>query len=213
VGLRQLTQAGSFARVALVQTGATLVSGDDLRVRVIVDPGAQLELVEISATLAHPVRAGSEPAALDLQIELGDGSRLVLAGQPLIVAAGSRVRRSLSAALWGSAQFVQRETVVLGRHGESPGALCAHTRIERDSLPVLDEVLDTSALSSYASPAVLGDARVIDALGGFGLLTDVPPGAFVLGSADTLVRRAGQAVSDELDAVQAVWRQTVLGLM
>lgn len=213
VGLRQLTQPGSFARVGLLQTGATLVAGDRLRVGVIVGPGAQLELVEISATLAHPVRAGSEPAVLDLQIELDDDSRLMLAGQPLIVAAGSKVRRSLSATLWGSAQFVQRETFVLGRHGESPGALFAHTRIERDGFPILDEVLDTSALSTYGSPAVLGDARVIDALGGFGLPAAVPPDAFLLGSADTLVRRAGQAVSDELDAVQAVWRQTMFGAM
>jgi urease accessory protein len=210
LGLRLLRRTGLFARVALVQTGASLVAGDDLRLRVIAERGARLELLEISATLAHPVRPGSGLAELSVRIELGDDARVVLAAQPLIVAAGSHVHRSLLATLEGSAQFVQRETVVLGRHREPAGALVARTRIVRAGRPILDEVLDTSTRSTYTSAAVLGGARVVDTLGGFGLVTDVPAGAFTLGPADTLVRRLGAAVGDELDGLQAVWRHAAL---
>jgi urease accessory protein len=194
------------ARVAIVQTAACLVGDDDVRLHVRVGAGAALELVEISATVAHP---GAD-ARQSVHVEVAAGGRLVFAERPLIVAAGARVRRSVEIELAHGARALHREALVLGRHGEEPGSVRARVRIAREGVPVLDETIDTGDLAVLRSPAVLGEARAVAGLGLYGAEPPAPePGAFALGPADTLVRRIGGEI-DGLDDLHNAWRAAVL---
>jgi len=191
LGFRELSGsgiAGGPARVAIVQRAAHLVGGDEVRLEVDVGDGAALELVEISATLVHPGAPGRQAIA----VSAGAGARLAYAEQPLIVAAGARLERLLTLDLAAGAQIVHRDTLVLGRHGEAPGAVRSRTRIARAGVPLLDETIDTTDLTILRSAAVLGGARVVGALGRYGLDGPAPPDALWLGPADTLVRRLAE---------------------
>ena len=211
LGFRELhvpSDCPAACYVAIVQTAAYLVGGDDVRLRVRVDEGATLELREISATLVHP----GEPARLIIDFEVGDHARLVFAELPLIVAAGARLERRLTITLGVGSQVVHRDTLVLGRHGEPPGEALVQSRIERSGVPVLDETLDSGELSSLRSAAVVGDARVIGTLGRYGVPGAAPEGAFALSETDTLVRRLARRTRDlhDLDACQNDWSSAML---
>jgi len=201
--LRGSGEGLSPARVAIVQTAACLVGGDDVRLLVRVEDGAALEVRDISATLAHPGRLARQ----HIELRVGEDARLLFAEQPLIIARGAQLERRLMLTLQEGAQVVHRDTIVLGRHGEEPGAAQVRVRVQRGARPLLDETLQTADLAVLRSAAVLGDVRAVAALGRYGVPGPAPDGAFVLGPDDTLVRRlAGQARElQPLDALQRVW--------
>jgi urease accessory protein len=210
LGLRELRGRGAPgepARVAILQRAAHLAGGDDVRLEVDIEPGAALELIEISATLVH---AGAT-ARQSIALRVGEAARLSFAEQPLIVAAGAQLDRMLMVALDDGARAVQRETLVLGRHGEAPGAALVRTRVERAGAPVLDETLCTDDLESLRSAAVAGDARVIGTLARYGGSGPTPADAFVLGAADTLVRRLAHEARElrALDALARAWTEAL----
>ncbi len=128
-------------RVALVPEGAVLLAGDRVEVSVRVAAGASLEIVEPGGTVAYAMRGAT--ASWDVSVEVEDGGRLVWNGQPFVVAEGADVRRRLTVALGGSASATLRETLVLGRTGESPGRLRTDTTVHRDASPVLVESIDS----------------------------------------------------------------------
>jgi urease accessory protein len=211
LGLREVhaSNDGQAARrVAIVQTAAYLVGGDEVRLHVRVDDGAALELCEISATLVHP----GGPARQIIDVEVGDHARLVFAELPVIVASGARLERRLTITLGVGSQVVHRDTLVLGRHGEALGDALVRSRVERAGVPVLDETLDSGEFASPRSAAVLGDTRVIGTLARYGTAGSVPEGAFALSETDTLVRRLARRTRDlrDLDACQSAWSTTVL---
>jgi len=208
VGLRELRGFGdgpdcALACVAVVQTAACLVGCDDVRLRVRVEAGATLELTDISATLAHP---GAQ-ARQRIEIEVGEDAALIFAEQPLIIAAGTELRRRLTITLAAGARVVHRDTLVLGRFGEQPGSARLRTRVQREDAPVLDETLDTANLATLRSGAVLGESVVVGSLGRYGIAGQVPDGAFALGPTDTLARRIAGSARDlrELDELQRAW--------
>lgn len=206
LGLREVRGAREgWASVAVVQTAATLVGGDDVRLQVTVGPGARLHLADISATLAHPgARARQQ---LDIVVEAG--GRLVLAEQPLIVAAGASLDRRVRLTLGEGAAAVHHETLVLGRHGEEPGDARLRLRVEQAGAPVLDETLVTGDLGVLRSAAVLGDAGAVGSVGLYGVASPglVPADAFTLGPRHTLVRRpaANTRGLTALDALLQAW--------
>ena len=55
---RALPARDGVARVALVQTAASLLSGDHIVMTVDCGPGCRLELVEVAGMVAHDVRGG-----------------------------------------------------------------------------------------------------------------------------------------------------------
>lgn len=112
LGVRVLPPAGDFCRVALVHTAATLVGGDRVRLDVDVGPGASCELLEISATVAHPTSGGSSIEKA-LEVTVADGGTLVINEQALIVAQATDVRRTTTLALAGAARAAHREMLVL----------------------------------------------------------------------------------------------------
>jgi urease accessory protein len=210
LALRRLRdQDDGIVRVTVVQTAAMLLDGDDVRLDVEVGPGAALLLSEISATVAHPMRGGG--ASWRLSVTAAAGARVVLSEQPLVVARGALVRRDVRIEADDDAQILHRETLVLGRHGEQGGAVCARTRVTRCGRPVLDDTIDTASPAVRSTPAVLGSARVVGSIALFGC--DAAPEGFVLGPGDQLVRRLGPDMSalGDLDQLERRWQAAVLG--
>ncbi len=211
---RVLGAHGEPARVALIQSRATLLGGDVVTVAIEVAPGAALELVELGSTIAHDARAGAS-ARVDVTVVLGADARLVWRAPPLIAAAGCRVFRSTSVALDPGARVLLQDALVLGRAGEAAGRVRSRTRVTLAGRPVLDETLDTEPAWLLASSAVAGDAGMVGGLMLAGVRDpDAPPGALQLHEPGTLWRTLGRALS-ELDATASTlarrWRALVLG--
>lgn len=206
LGLREVRGPDDgWARVAIVQTAAMLVGGDDVRLTVVVGTGARLHLTDISATLAHPGTRARQ--RIDLRVEAG--GRLVFAEQPLIVAAGADLDRHVRLTLGPGAAALHHDTLVLGRHDEEPGDARLRLRVEQADMAVVDEALATGDIGVLRSAAVLGDAGAVGSLGLYGA---APPGplpadAFVLGALHTLVRRPASSTRSltALDALREAW--------
>lgn len=211
IGLRQLAGrgGGGAVRVAVVQTAAMLVQGDDVRLDVHVGPGARLELEEVSATVAHPVTPGCASIAQSSRVVVEDGAALALLERPLVLAAGTRLDRRTDVVLAGAARCLHREVVVLGRAGEAPGAAVVRVRVVRDGRPVFDDALDSRDLLALGSAAVTGDFRAVGSVALYGAAAPaIVRGALALGPYDTLVRRlfaADEPPERELDALSSAW--------
>ncbi len=216
LALRPLPSSGATARVGIVQSAACLVEGDDVRLSVAVGPGAALEVIELSATLAHPVAERAVRLRTDIQI--GAGGRLVWCEHPLIVAARTDLVREVRLALTGDARALHGEALVLGRDGEDPGRASSRLRVTRDGTAVLDETLSLGAGTAAASPAVLGSSRSVTATTLLGVPAGsvaLPTDALVLAGGDVALRRLspGRRLQvRELARVRAAWTAAVLGV-
>lgn len=215
VGLRPLAPVGALARVALVQTSACLVAGDDVAIEVEVGPGASLEIVELSATLAHPVPAARPGITQAARIEVGAGGRLLWLARPLILAAGTRLQRRADVAMAHGARALLGDTVIFGREGEGPGVATLRVRITRDGRAVLADAVATGDPAVLRSAAVAGRAHVLAALTLAGLAAPepAPAGALRLGERDTTLRDLGDSVVDmhaRLAPVVRAWRAALL---
>lgn len=214
LALRPLPPSGTTARVAIVQSAACLVDGDELRLSVAVGPGAALEVVELSATLAHPV--AERATRLRTDVEVGPGARLVWCEQPVIVAAGADLVREVRLTLAGDARALHGDALVLGREGESPGRAHSRLRVTRGGIAVLDETLSVGPGTAWASPAVLGSARSVVAMTLLGVPSGtlaLPADALLLAGGDSALRRltpARRPGSDDLARVRAAWTAAVL---
>jgi urease accessory protein len=145
------------ARVSLVPEGALLLAGDGVSIHISVGAGARLELVEPAGTVAYGMHGGS--ASWDVTIDLAPAASLVWAGEPFVVAAGADVTRTTTIRMGWGALLAMRETLVLGRHRESPGRIRQGvTASGPNGVPLLSESLDAGPESS---PLLLGGARVM----------------------------------------------------
>lgn len=204
---RVLSSDATGARVALVATSALLLAGDEVRIDVHVGPGAWLEVVETSGTVAYDARGGS--ASWDVSIHVEAGGTLVWEGLPFVVAAGADVTRTTTATLADDAALLLRETLVLGRTGEVGGDLRARTRCTLGGRPALVEDLRLDA--SRTAPGVFGAARVLDSILCLGARPPAtePSGGQVhldLDVPGALVRSLGQdAHRETLDGMWPSW--------
>lgn len=145
------------ARVALVPEGALLLAGDAIEIDVTVDEGLELDLVEPGGTVAYDMRG--ESARWDVRVDLGVEATLTWAGQPFVVAQGADVARSLRVRASAGARLALRETLVLGRYGEQPGAVRQTSAVlDATGQPVLVEDLP---LNADTAPLLLGGHRVL----------------------------------------------------
>lgn len=151
--------------MALIASTALLLGGDTVELDVVVGSGGRLELRDIAGTVAYDGRGVA--ASWEVQIRLGEGAALIWAGEPLVLADGSDVERTLRLDLAGSASALIRETSVFGRAGEIGGSLRSRTEIRRDGREVLieDQQLDRHG---RRRPGILGGVRVIDSIFSFG---------------------------------------------
>jgi urease accessory protein len=189
---RILASEGRLARVALVQSRASLLAGDCVAVRIELGRGARLEVVELGATIANHVRGGPG-AELDVAIGLAAGARLVWLAEPVIASAGCGLERRTLVALETGARALLGESIVLGRHGQDPGFVRSRTRITLDGRPLLDETFATQPAWLLRSAVVAGDGRMLRALTLAGIRDPEAPGAFQAHEPATLWRDLGPA--------------------
>lgn len=172
-----LSCRAASARICLVPTSALLLAGDHVQVRVDVGPGADLEVVETAGTVAYDMRhrsAGPAQARWDVDIRVADGGSLRWEALPLVVATGADVLRRTTVRLGAGAALWLRETVVLGRSGETGGRVRSRLDVRRE-VPLLVEATDSADFSS----------RVVDSLLVFGHQTS---GGMRLEAGGTLFR-------------------------
>ena len=185
----QRSADGRSVRVALVGARALLLAGDQVAVHVRVGTGCTLELVEVAATVAYDGRGGS-PATWSTRIDLAAGARLRWNAEPLIIADGAHVERSTHIDLAAGAVARLHEQLVLGRSGESGGAVRLRSRARLQGQVLLAEDLDLRDTRLRRSPAVLGDHRRMDTLTVLGE-REQAPGALQLQGPGSLVRLIG----------------------
>ena len=147
-------------RIGLVATTALLLGGDEVELEVELGPGACLELFDVAGTVAYHGRGRA--AAWRTRIMLAEQARLRYQGAPFVVAEGADVERTLDLSVDPTANVWLRETVVLGRSGETGGRLRSRTEVAVAGRQVLleDQILDPSGIRR--SPGMLGTHRVID---------------------------------------------------
>lgn len=212
---RVLSTGPRTARIALVATRALLLGGDHVRVEVHVGEGVELELVEVSGTVAYPGRGRSASWHVDVRVE-ADGL-LVWDALPFVVAQEADVDRRTDVVLGPDAAALLRETVVLGRTGETGGRVRSRTRAEREQDGELF-VEDLDLGEDRTLPAILGTARVVDSVLLVGTRPPAPgdePPADAAGAGPlrldldgpgAVARHLGAGTHDSgLDAVAAAW--------
>jgi urease accessory protein len=206
---RALPTRDGVARVALVQTAASLLSADHITMTVDCGAGCRLELVEVAGMVAHDVRGGPG-AQLDVRVALGAGARMSWAARPLTLAAGCDLRRSTRVDLHPDAVLLWRDTIVLGRAGEAPGRMVADLDVRRAETELHAERLDTGDLELLSSPVVLGaGARVLDTLALYGARAPQAEGTLQLvgpGTIRPLPAPSLATAARMLDPLQARWR-------
>jgi len=94
---------------------------------------------------------------------LADGAELRYRGEPFVLSDGADVQRTLRVELAETAGFQLRETLILGRAGESGGRLRSETRLRIGGVDVWleDQLLDPDG---RRHPGMLGDRRVVDSM-------------------------------------------------
>jgi urease accessory protein len=176
-----------WTRLVLVQTNAGPLGGDRIEIDVEVDAGAALELTATAATLAYPA---SEQATISVGCRVGAGARLAWLAQPLILAAGCDLVSSVEIDLAEGARAVFRETVVLGRHGETAGRYRGTIRCDLAERPLLRDEVRIDGSESTTALVALGDARAVATLAVLGVrpAAEADPDEFELHGAGRLLR-------------------------
>ena len=186
---RLLGTSPGVARVALVATTATLLGGDVMDLRIHVGAGQRLELEDVAATIAYDGRGRGARWSVDIVVE--SGATLVWHGEPLVIADGADVARSLHLDVARGGRLLMRDVVVLGRHGERGGSLRCRTSIWHDAVPLLIEDLDLASHPGGAreDPGVIGHHRVAETI--TCIAEPVPRPGAIEGDATALMQLAG----------------------
>ncbi|WP_460863634.1 urease accessory protein UreD [Nocardiopsis coralliicola] len=191
-----MRRPGPALRIALAAVRALLCAGDDVRLRVEVGPGAELELVDPNGTVAYNARGGSASWSADVRID--EGGRMSWTEPAFVVADGADAVRTVAADLADGAELLWRETCVLGRTGERGGALHSATRVSYAGAELLAEDLDLRDPALRGLPGILGGARAIGQVGLFGRRPAAPDAPGGIGGPDRL----------DLAGPGALWRWT-----
>ena len=193
-------------RVCLLATQAGPLAGDHDRVTLGVGAGATLVVVSAGAAYALPGRA---PTLLELDVELGAGSRIVLEDAPLIVAPHADVTRTATIKLGDGAVAALRDIVVLGDEGRgAAGVRLASTLRVTDQAGVLlhDELrIDPAFARDDAYVALAPGHRVLGTLCLFGERPPRDDPAALRLARDGTLRRA---TAPEMAAVHAELERT-----
>ncbi|AXQ54231.1 urease accessory protein UreD [Streptomyces albidoflavus] len=217
--VRVMDQDADGARVGLLATQALLLSGDDVRVEVDVAPGAWLDLVETTGTIAYE---GEAPSSWTVDATVGDGAVLTWAGRPFVVSDQIATHRRTRVRLHGTGRALMQEKVVLGRAGQAGGDLTMSLEASDDTGPVQVEHLDLGQ-QARRMPGVLGNLRSMDTVTALGWTPEPAgePEAGTTGTGETYfpLDRSGAVLRwmgvgrfrDQLcDATFAAWREEAM---
>ena len=194
-----------------MQTAAGPLAGDRLEIDVEVGPGATLELTSTAATLAYPAE---RTAAISIRLRVERDARLLWLAQPLILAAGCDLTGALELELAPGAAALVRETVVLGRHGETAGRYRSTLRCGLAGTPLLRESVSLDGTSATtASPLVLAGARTYASLALLGVRPAAEPGdaELELAGPGRLLRALGDGAAAQIEAAEARYREALCG--
>ncbi|MFJ9640862.1 urease accessory protein UreD [Streptomyces sp. NPDC101178] len=186
------------ARVTVVGAMSAPLDGDRLAIEAEAADGAHLTVDAAAATVALPgARSATGPSAYDIHLTVGERATLHWLPEQLISAHGSHLHQTTRVELAATARLLLREEQILGRHGESTGALTTRLTVHRAGRPLLDQQLayGPGASGGWDGPAVLGGHRAVGQL----LLSDpsfedAPMPARLLGPTAALTPLAGPAV-------------------
>lgn len=154
-------------RIGLLATTALLLGGDEVDLEVELGAGCTVELFDVAGTVAYDGRGAA--SAWRVRVHVGEAAALRWSGEPFVVSDGASVTRSLEVDLAPRATALVRETVVLGRSGETGGLLHTTVTVRRAGEEVLveDQLLDPD--THRMMPGMLGGNRVIDTITALGL--------------------------------------------
>ncbi|MEU3308860.1 urease accessory protein UreD [Nocardiopsis sp. NPDC006832] len=153
-------QAG-VARVSLSAGTAGPLGGDRLHLEVVIGDGASLVLNEISATLALPGTTGDR-SLMSIDVQVGEGASFIWLPEPVIAARGCDHRQEVRVRLARSARVLLREELIMGRHGERPGAIAQRVRVTRGGGVLYDQELRLGGRHiGWNTPAVAGSAKCV----------------------------------------------------
>ncbi|MBH0083165.1 urease accessory protein UreD [Salinibacterium sp. SWN167] len=206
---RLISCTDQSADVALVAGGALLLGGDSINIEITVGAGCRLALEDIGGMVAYDGEGQS--ASMRIQIRLQAGAQLSWATLPFVIADGAHVERVLDVTLDDGAVALIRETLVLGREGESGGRVVTRTCVSSKSVPVLVEQQDFDGGSPIWGH--LGTERVMDTVllaGARAPASSADRGAVVLNFEQPggLARWLGRET--HLSPLDAVWQEWAL---
>jgi urease accessory protein len=168
---RLVRRRGRDVEVALVAGRAMLLPGDDVRIDIRVDAGCELHLVDIGGLVVYGRPEGDEaPARWHAVVELAPAARVTWEGLPTVVTEHGRLLRSTTLRMASGSSALLRETLVLGRTGESGGELRSEMDAEDEHGPLLRETLEVRGARPEAG--VLGRCRVMDSIVALGRRLD-----------------------------------------
>lgn len=199
----------SSARVALVAGGALLLGGDEVSIDITVGEGCTLELEDIGGTVAYDADGEQSRWTVDVVVETG--GVFLWHGLPMVVADGANVVRTMRIALAVHAVACLRETVVLGRVGESGGLVHQRTDITIEGVPLFVEELVVGG--GVDIPGLIGPNRVLDSVlsvGVRGLAVLPPVRVLEFECAGSLARYLGiETHTSPLDAIWENWSRDI----
>ncbi|MFF7801138.1 urease accessory protein UreD [Streptomyces olivaceus] len=214
-----MDQDADGARVGLIATQALLLSGDDVRIEVVVAPGAWLDVVETTGTVAYE---GETPSSWTIDVTVGDGAVLTWAGKPFVVSDAITTHRRTDVRLHGTGRILMQEKVVLGRAGQLGGDLSTSLNARDDTGPVQVENLDLGRQARQL-PGAFRMLRSMDTVTALGWTPEPPgkPEAGTTGPGETyfLLDRSGAVLRwmgigrfrDQLcDTAFAAWRKAAM---
>lgn len=204
---RLISRSQDGAEVVLVATTATLLGGDDARIRIEVDDGCRLVLRDVAATVAYDGRGVA--ARWDTTIRVGAQALLIWYAEPFVVSDGADVHRSTRAEIAAGGRLLMRDTLRLGRIGQTGGSLHCRIRMTCAGRPAVAEDLDLTP-ERLALPGVLAGARVIDTIIALGWEPPPERDAFKLATGGLMIRRLTEdAHRSDLQEVWRAWTAAV----
>lgn len=166
---RPLQISGNRVRLALVGIRLALLAGDVVDIRIQVGAGAVLEVIEPSGTVAY--NAEGRRSNWRLAAGVDDGATLIWQGAEFVAARGSNAHRHTELDMGADARVLFKETLVLGRSGESGVRLNSRTQASLEGRELLVEELALTARTRRL-PGIDGAARAICTVVALGLRPD-----------------------------------------
>jgi urease accessory protein len=155
---RVVAEHDEVCALCLVGSAAGPLPGDNLTLRIVIEPGAHATLVASGATIAQ---GHGQPARMRIEVEVGDQASLDADPGALIVCTDARVDVTVAVTLAATASLHWREVVVLGRTDEPAGAAVLEWDVQRNRRPLLHQRIDLTDADLVRWPGLLGPNRIL----------------------------------------------------
>lgn len=142
----------------LVGSGAAPVGGDRVRVRIDVGPDVAVTVRSVAATVIYAGRGAGTSWHTDVHV--AEGGSIVWRPEPVILTERARHVATTTIDASADADVTLDEVLVLGRAGETGGALRSTLDVRVEEAPVLQTSIDTS-LPGWSGPAGVAGATVV----------------------------------------------------